>query len=618
MNSEDKEIVIHIDGKGLIALLIIIGLVFLTLTTYVNALLNFRHSTIPISDYVVPRPNKSPVADAGPDQKAYVNMTVYFDGSGSIDPDGVIKSYGWSFGDGVSTSGVNVSHVYVSEGLYTVTLTVTDDKGATGSDTCVLTVVVLTTEEVEALPLDEAAEKLAKISPEAAAKILVEANVSVATDIFEVMNLTIVVDIVEAAVSLNQTDGISEILLEMEEQRSAAVMVEVEPGYGADVVESIIGINVTSCARTVEAMVGLDVQSTADILEEVETDLLLELLIEISKLYSTPSTVAAIFEVMNLDKVLEIVNAWVSTEAMQELGSVFGYLTPETLNKIYDGLTISERETVYQYLSEETIAQITTELLPLPDLTPTLITVSKLEGLGYYVTATIRNQGNIESAKYKVDLKVDTSLIDQIEVPGLFAGAMTNVTYEWKPKAKGAYMLIVTVDPNNLLSEMNETNNELTKAYGVELPDLTVIIKTAPTELIEKKSYNFEVEVYNIGEVETGAFDITLKASGVTVKARWTSITVDTSDIQQLAAGSSEVLQFSWTPEEAGAYTLEAKVDTAEMVLEGDETNNIDKVSLTIEARKSNWPLIIATIISVITVSIILFIIFRNRLTGAG
>ena len=618
MNSEDKEIVIHIDGKGLIALLIIIGLVFLTLTTYVNALLNFRHSTIPISDYVVPRPNKSPVADAGPDQKAYVNMTVYFDGSGSIDPDGVIKSYGWSFGDGVSTSGVNVSHAYVSEGLYTVTLTVTDDKGATGSDTCVLTVVALTTEEVEALPLDEAAEKLAKISPEAAAKILVEANVSVAANIFEVMNLTIVVDIVEAAVSLNQTDGISEILLEMEEQRSAAVMVEVEPGYGADVVESIMGINVTSCAHTVEAMVGLDVQSTADILEEVETDLLLELLIEISMLHSTPSTVAAIFEVMNLDKVLEIVNAWVSTEAMQELGSVFGYLTPETLNKIYDGLTISERETVYQYLSEETIAQITTELLPLPDLTPTLITVSKLEGLGYYVTATIRNQGNIESAKYKVDLKVDTSLIDQIEVPGLFAGAMTNVTYEWKPKAKGAYMLIVTVDPDNLLSEMNETNNELTKAYGVELPDLTVIIKTAPTELIEKKSYNFEVEVYNIGEVETGAFDITLKASGVTVKARWTSITVDTSDIQQLAAGSSEVLQFSWTPEEAGAYTLEAKVDTAEMVLEGDETNNIDKVSLTIEARKSNWPLIIATIIAVITVSIILFIIFRNRLTGAG
>jgi len=605
VNSEDKEIVIHIDGKGLIALLIIIGLVFLTLTTYVNALLNFRQSTVPVSDYVVPRRNKSPVADAGPDQRAYVNMTVYFDGSGSIDPDGVIKSYGWSFGDSVSTSGVNVSHVYVSEGLYTVTLTVTDDKGATGSDTCVVTVVALTTEEVEALSL-------------AAAKILVEANVSVAADIFEVMNLTIVVDIVEAAVSLNQTDGISEILLEMEEQRSAAVMVAVEPGYSADMVESMMGINVTSCARKVEAMVELDVLSTADILEEVETDLLLELLIEVSKLYSTPSTVAAIFEVMNLDKVLEIVNAWVSTEAMQELGSVFGYLTPETLNKIYGGLRISERETIYQYLSEETIAQITTELLPLPDLTPTLITVSKLEGLGYYVTATIQNQGNIESANYKVDLKVDTSLVDQIEVPGLFAGAMTNVTYEWKPKAKGAYMLIVTVDPDNLLSEMNETNNELTKSYGVELPDLTVIIKTAPTELIEKKSYNFEVEVYNIGEVETGAFDITLKASGVTVKARWTSITVDTSDIQQLAAGSSEVLQFSWTPEEAGAYTLEAKVDTAEMVLEGDETNNIDKVSLTIEARKSNWPLIIATIISVITVSIILFIIFRNRLTGAG
>ena len=56
-----------------------------------------------------------------------------FDGSGSSDSDGSIVSYDWDFGDGNTGSGVTVSHTYASGGDYTVTLTVTDDDGATDS-----------------------------------------------------------------------------------------------------------------------------------------------------------------------------------------------------------------------------------------------------------------------------------------------------------------------------------------------------------------------------------------------------------------------------------------------------------------------------------------------------
>ena len=61
------------------------------------------------------------------------NLTCDFDGSGSSDPDGSIVAYAWAFGDENTGSGVTVSHTYAADGTYTVTLTVTDDGGSTGS-----------------------------------------------------------------------------------------------------------------------------------------------------------------------------------------------------------------------------------------------------------------------------------------------------------------------------------------------------------------------------------------------------------------------------------------------------------------------------------------------------
>ncbi|MEM2779860.1 MAG: PKD domain-containing protein [Candidatus Bathyarchaeia archaeon] len=63
----------------------------------------------------------------------FIGDVIKFDASGSYDLDGTIVSYFWDFGDGSNETGIIAYHIYATNGTYTVTLTVTDDQGATDS-----------------------------------------------------------------------------------------------------------------------------------------------------------------------------------------------------------------------------------------------------------------------------------------------------------------------------------------------------------------------------------------------------------------------------------------------------------------------------------------------------
>jgi len=89
--------------------------------------------------------NLSPTANAGPDQSVTDTdgdgwVLVDLDGGASNDPDGSIVAYEWREGASVfaTTAATSTS---LSVGVHTLTLQVTDDAGAAGADTVVITVV---------------------------------------------------------------------------------------------------------------------------------------------------------------------------------------------------------------------------------------------------------------------------------------------------------------------------------------------------------------------------------------------------------------------------------------------------------------------------------------------
>ncbi len=84
--------------------------------------------------------NVSPTANAGADKTASPGEIIYFYSTGSKDEDGSIVSYQWKEGTTVLS---NNSYFYtstLSTGVHTITLTVTDNEGASGTDTVTATV----------------------------------------------------------------------------------------------------------------------------------------------------------------------------------------------------------------------------------------------------------------------------------------------------------------------------------------------------------------------------------------------------------------------------------------------------------------------------------------------
>jgi C1A family cysteine protease/PKD repeat protein len=79
--------------------------------------------------------NWMPVAQIDGPYQGAVNQEIIFNGSSSLDHEGTIESYEWNLGDGTTKIGAIVTHAYAQQGIYQVTLSVTDNASNTDNKT---------------------------------------------------------------------------------------------------------------------------------------------------------------------------------------------------------------------------------------------------------------------------------------------------------------------------------------------------------------------------------------------------------------------------------------------------------------------------------------------------
>jgi len=216
--------------------------------------------------------------------------------------------------------------------------------------------------EVELLSPEEAYERLVDFEPVEIAGVLNEVKISKIVAVLDYFENSVVLDIIVEM----SPDKMSDLLLALDQEIAAQVIIEFNQTH-VDIIRNLVGTDKNQTAILIEEAVkilisGIDAGSRPMALEQLastlgalDTDIQIELLVEISKLPNTPITVAYILESMTLIKSSEIVENWIESADIVALAEVFSYLGDNMIGDLYRGLSGSSRETIYPYFSTDTI-----------------------------------------------------------------------------------------------------------------------------------------------------------------------------------------------------------------------------------------------------------------------
>ncbi len=212
-----------------------------------------------------------------------------------------------------------------------------------------------------------------------------------------------------------------------------------------------------------------------------------------------------------------------------------------------------------------------------------LSSLSLTAGETLQVTVGVLNGGTRPLASVPVALFVDDEpplerfVLASTTSLALEAGESASVTLPWKANRPGTVALEVRVDPENVLTEANESNNVLGASVNVvssNLPNLTLAsadIAASPETLLEGQSATFQVRVRNVGDVDAQGFDVELFGG-----PPQEGPLVGSVPVASLAAGGEVVLSFDWPSVNVrGATPVYVVLDPAEAIEEVDELDNV-------------------------------------------
>jgi len=389
-------------------------------------------------------------------------------------------------------------------------------------------------EIIDAMQTEAASQALTKTSAQKATQLLTQTETSKAAQIVEKMSTETTKNLVEEAVTTSKTTQMATILNTVNKETVGDVLLSVQPETGAKVIREMATQDLNGAAERVEAAVKRQIssldpeqkqqyrQKLKETIEnpELSVDDLVNLFTEIANLPETPSTVAEIFEIIDLSKTVEVVDGMVAKDKESETALVFSYLSTEKLTEIYSALTAATRTAIYPYFDAETLGN----LPQLGEFTVTSLSVSPETvepGESVTVTAEVENIGD-ETDSTTITLSVDGTEIESMILTLDSDGAETLM---WTVSETGEGLHTVEV--------MGETAIFIVQAPPTPAEFSLSNLQVSPSTVESGEDVTVSFTVMNTGE-ESGDYSVDVLLDGAAVDTL--TGTLDGGDSESLTA----------------------------------------------------------------------------------
>jgi subtilase family serine protease len=211
---------------------------------------------------------------------------------------------------------------------------------------------------------------------------------------------------------------------------------------------------------------------------------------------------------------------------------------------------------------------------PMPDLTPSITFSNNNPTVGDMVTIyiTTYNIGEMDAQNVTLSIFDNDVRIGYFLIPLINAGGHETVEVLWNATPAGWHRIKAVVDENNMVEEVDETNNIATTYIYVSPPpeqasDLCIHSEDIAFSKVvaeEGEEVTIYATVHNIGMVDAQNVTVTFYIDDIQLGSPKTVASIPTS--------GSETVSTRWTASKAGSHVVKVIADAP---MEANKTNNV-------------------------------------------
>jgi hypothetical protein len=214
------------------------------------------------------------------------------------------------------------------------------------------------------------------------------------------------------------------------------------------------------------------------------------------------------------------------------------------------------------------------------------------------VTAEISSiNANIEKVNISLTIKKSGTIVfSYYSLFDVMKNKISYVHFQWTADIMGSLNFSITVDPENIIDEQNESNNKVFKSVTVSIwPDLSIEEIIIPGfEIMEFDTVEIGIVVKNLGSGSANNYLLNLYIARINTSLKFSDVDKKDSTNISLVSNATETFYLEWDSAKAGSWQVAALIVYNDTKRDLNETNNVLRLkkALVISGYERNPPVI--------------------------